>query len=92
MFGSFGGALHHGSLTFVSQAAMRGEIGDVLGLKKRMAAVHHCRQVKKGDMVHNAALPVMEIDPQTYAVRADGVLLTCEAATVLPMAQRYFLF
>ncbi len=92
MFGSFGGALHRGSLTFVSQAALRGDIGDELGLKKRLAKVQACRQVKKGDMVHNSYLPVMEIDPQTYAVRADGQLLSCEPATLLPMAQRYFLF
>jgi urease subunit alpha len=92
MFGSFGGALYKGSLTFVSQAALRGDIGDALGLKKRLAAVQNCRRVKKADMVHNAYTPVMEIDAQTYAVRADGQLLTCEPATVLPMAQRYFLF
>ncbi len=92
MFGSFGGALPKGSLTFVSQAALRGDIGDELGLKKRLAAVQNCRRVKKADMVHNAYTPAMEIDPQTYAVRADGQLLTCEPATVLPMAQRYFLF
>ena len=92
MFGAFGGALHKGSLTFVSQAALRGDIGEELNLKKRLAAVQHCRSVKKADMVHNAYLPAMEIDPQTYAVRADGQLLTCEPATVLPMAQRYFLF
>jgi urease subunit alpha len=92
MFGSFGGAVGRGSLTFVSQAALRGDIGEVLGLKKRLAAVQRCRGVKKADMVHNGYLPAMEIDPQTYAVRADGELLTCEPATVLPMAQRYFLF
>jgi len=92
MFGSFGGALHKGSLTFVSGAAQRGEIGDMLGLKKRISAVHGCRTVKKGDMVHNGYAPKMEIDPQTYAVHADGQLLTCEPATVLPMAQKYFLF
>jgi urease subunit alpha len=92
MFGAFGGALHKGSLSFVSQAALRGDIGDELGLKKRLAAVQDCRRVKKADMVHNGYLPAMEIDAQTYAVRADGQLLTCEPATVLPMAQRYFLF
>jgi urease subunit alpha len=92
MFGSFGGALPKGSLTFVSQAALRGDIGDELGLRKRLAAVQNCRRVTKADMVHNAYTPAMEIDPQTYAVRADGQLLTCEPATVLPMAQRYFLF
>ncbi|MBX3636110.1 MAG: urease subunit alpha, partial [Rubrivivax sp.] len=92
MFGSFGGALHATSLTFVSQAALRGEIGRELGLHKRLAGVQGCRSVKKADMVHNALTPAMEIDPQTYAVRADGELLVCDPATLLPMAQRYFLF
>lgn len=92
MFGSFGGAIGRTSLTFVSRSALRADIGDELNLKKRLAAVQDCRKVKKGDMVHNGWLPKMEIDPQTYTVRADGQLLTCEPATVLPMAQRYFLF
>jgi urease subunit alpha len=92
MFGAFGGALHKGSLTFVSQAALRGDIGASLGLHKRLATVQNCRSVKKADMVHNGYAPTMEVDPQTYAVRADGQLLTCEPATVLPMAQKYFLF
>ncbi len=92
MFGSFGGAMTATSLTFVSGAALRGDIGDELRLKKRLSAVQHCRSVKKQDMVHNAYLPKMEIDPQTYTVRADGQLLTCEPALKLPMAQRYFLF
>jgi urease subunit alpha len=63
-----------------------------LGLKKRLSVVHGCRSVKKPDMVLNGYLPKMEIDAQTYRVRADGQLLTCEPATVLPMAQKYFLF
>ncbi len=92
MFGSFGGALPATSLTFVSGSALRADIGDELNLKKRLSAVQHCRSVKKADMVHNAYLPKMEIDAQTYSVRADGQLLTCEPATVLPMAQKYFLF
>jgi len=92
MFGSYGGALPATSLTFVSGAALRGDIGDELGLKKRLSSVRQCRSVKKMDMVHNSYLPKMEIDAQTYSVRADGQLLTCEPATVLPMAQRYFLF
>lgn len=92
MFGSFGGTVARTSLTFVSQAALRGDIGDELGLRKRLSAVQRCRGVKKRDMIHNGLAPTMEIDPQTYAVRADGQLLTCEPATVLPMAQRYFLF
>jgi urease subunit alpha len=89
---AIGRAIGATSLTFVSQAALRDEIGDQLGLHKRLSAVHGCRKVKKADMVHNAYTPVMEIDAQTYAVRADGELLVCEPATVLPMAQRYFLF
>ncbi|MDZ7592032.1 MAG: urease subunit alpha [Rubrivivax sp.] len=92
MFGSHGRVLPATSLTFVSQTALRGELGDELGLRKRLSAVHGCRTVKKADMVHNAYLPVMEIDAQTYEVRADGQLLTCDPATLLPMAQRYFLF
>jgi len=92
MFGGHGRLLPATSLSFVSQSALGSDIGDMLGLRKRLSAVHGCRTVKKADMVHNAYLPVMEIDAQTYQVRADGQLLTCDAATVLPMAQRYFLF
>ena len=92
MFGSYGRVLHATSLTFMSHTAMNNELGDQLGLKKRLSAVQGCRSVKKGDMVLNGYLPKMEIDPQTYRVRADGQLLTCDPATVLPMAQKYFLF
>jgi urease subunit alpha len=92
MFGAYGGALARGSLTFVSQAGMNAGIKERFGLSKTLSAVKNIRQVRKQHMVHNGYLPKMEIDAQTYAVRADGVLLTCEAATVLPMAQRYFLF
>jgi urease subunit alpha len=92
MFGAFGGALARGSLTFMSQAAVAADLGDMLGLRKQVSAVKQCRSIGKRDMVHNAYMPVMQIDAQTYEVRADGVLLTCEPATVLPMAQRYFLF
>jgi urease subunit alpha len=92
MFGSFGGARMRTSLTFVSQAALGGGIADALRLQKTVAAVRGCRGVRKADMVHNATAPAMKIDPQTYEVRADGELLTCEPAAVLPMAQRYFLF
>ena len=92
MFGAFGGALARGSLTFVSQAALAGGRPAALGLRRTLAAVRGCRTVRKADMVHNAYLPSMAIDPQTYAVRADGQLLTCEPASELPMAQRYFLF
>jgi urease subunit alpha len=92
MFGSFGGALARGSLTFVSQAGQRAGVGERYGLSKTLATVQNIRSVGKKDMVHNAYAPHMEVDAQTYAVRADGVLLTCEPATSLPMTQRYFLF
>jgi urease subunit alpha len=92
MFGSFGGALARGSLTFVSQTAMGAGVKEKYGLAKTVCAVKDIRRVRKKDLVHNAYTPVMEIDHQTYAVRADGELLTCEPASVLPMAQRYFLF
>ena len=92
MFGAFGGARLATSLTFVSQAGLAHDIGQRLGLQKTLAAVRGCRSVKKADMVHNAYAPRMQVDAQTYEVRADGVLLTCEPASVLPMAQRYFLF
>jgi urease subunit alpha len=92
MFGSHAGARTAGALTFLSQAAVDAGMASRYGLRKPVAAVRGNRSVKKGDMVHNGLTPVMEIDAQTYAVRADGELLTCEPATVLPMAQRYFLF
>jgi urease subunit alpha len=92
MFGSFGGARHSTSLTFVSRAAMNAGLREKLGLKKNAVAVNHCRGLTKRDMINNDALPRIEVDPDTYEVRADGVLLTCEPAQVLPMAQRYFLF
>ncbi len=92
MFGAFGGAIAKSSLTFVSQAGLANGIGQRYGLAKTLSAVRGTRTVRKSHMVHNNYTPVMEVDAQTYAVRADGVLLTCEAATVLPMAQRYFLF
>ncbi|HRI18037.1 MAG TPA: urease subunit alpha, partial [Burkholderiaceae bacterium] len=92
MFGSVGGALARGSLTFMSQAGVAADLGGLLGLRKTAVAVRNCRNIAKRDMVHNGYTPKMEIDAQTYEVRADGVLLTCEPAAVLPMAQRYFLF
>ena len=92
MFGSFGGATARSSLTFVSNAALAAGVGERFGLQKTLSAVQGIRGVTKAHMVHNSLLPKMEIDPQTYAVRADGVLLTCEPATRLAMAQRYFLF
>ncbi|MBD2340051.1 urease subunit alpha [Calothrix sp. FACHB-156] len=92
MFGSFAGARHATSLTFVSQAALEREIPSQLGLRKSAVAVSGTRQITKRDLKLNDALPQIEVDPETYEVRADGELLICEPATVLPMAQRYFLF
>jgi urease subunit alpha len=92
MFGSFGGAIAKTSLTFVSGAGLRAGIGERFGLAKQLCAVQGVRRLTKRDMVHNHYTPRMEVDAQTYAVRADGQLLTCEPATMLPMAQRYFLF
>ena len=92
MFGSFGGAMHATSLTFMSQAALSKDIPDFLNLHKPAVAVSNIRQLTKRDMKLNDAMPQMEVDPETYEVRADGELLTCEPATILPMAQRYFLF
>ena len=92
MFGSFGAAVSQGSITFVSQAALDAGIGERLSLRKPLVAVRGIRSLRKSDMVLNGLTPQMEVDPETYAVKADGELLTCEPATVLPMAQRYFLF
>jgi urease subunit alpha len=92
MFGSFGGAIGATSLTFVSKAALEQGIPEQLRLQKSAVAVSNTRQLSKRDMKLNDALPQMEVDPETYEVRADGELLICEPATVLPMAQRYFLF
>ena len=92
MFGAFGGAIAKGSLTFVSQAGLAAGIKHNFGLNKPLSAVKNIRGIRKQDMIHNHYLPKMEIDAQTYAVRADGQLLTCEPAVSLPMTQRYFLF
>jgi len=92
MFGAFGRARSSTSLTFVSQAAEAKGIGARLGLAKRTAAVCNTRRITKADMVLNDYTPVMEVDPETYEVRADGALLVCEPAAVLPLAQRYYLF
>jgi len=92
MFGALGGALTQTSVTFVSQASVENDIASRYGTQKEMIAVEGCRSVKKADMIHNSLTPFMEVDPETYEVHADGELLTCEPADVLPMAQRYFLF
>jgi urease subunit alpha len=92
MFAAFGKALPHSRVTFVSKAAMSAGIGVRLGLESHLIAVENTRTVSKKDMVLNNLTPKIEVDPETYEVMADGVLLTCEPAEVLPMAQRYFLF
>jgi urease subunit alpha len=92
MFGSYGGAIAQTSFTFMSQIGMERDVPNQLGLKKQVLAVKGTRNISKLDMKLNDALPHMEVDSETYEVRADGELLTCEPASVLPMAQRYFLF
>ncbi|MBV8336465.1 MAG: urease subunit alpha [Alphaproteobacteria bacterium] len=93
MFGSFGHALAATCVTFVSNAALEADIGSALGLQRRLIPVTNTRGgIGKRSMIHNDATPVIEVDPETYEVRADGALLTCEPARVLPLAQRYFLF
>jgi urease subunit alpha len=92
MFGALGSALHQTCVTFVSKAAYEAGIREQLRLQKRVKAVGNIRSITKRNMVHNNAQPHIDVDPQTYVVRADGKLLTCEPAKVLPMAQKYFLF
>ncbi|MDO8475224.1 MAG: urease subunit alpha [Candidatus Rokubacteria bacterium] len=92
MFASYGGAVFSTSMTFVSKAALEAGVPSRLGLRKMVSAVSRCRGLKKADMVNNGYCPRIEVDAETYEVRADGQLLTCEPARVLPMAQRYYLF
>ena len=93
MFGAFGKALSNSSVTFVSQAAIDNALRETLGVEKQMMAVRNTRGgISKASMILNSATPTIDVDPETYDVRADGELLTCEPATELPMAQRYFLF
>jgi len=92
MFGAFGRSRTQSSVTFVSKAALDAGLAGRLGTGKELVAVRNTRGIGKASMIHNAATPAMEVDPETYEVRADGHLLTCEPMTVLPMAQRYFLF
>jgi urease subunit alpha len=93
MFGAYGRALVESSLLFVSGAALDEGIGHRLGLTRQLVAVRDTRSgIGKKSMIHNDATPVIEVDPETYEVRADGELLVCEPAEILPMAQRYFLF
>jgi len=92
MFGAYGGSLTQSSVTFTSQAAIYSNVRDSLDLKKPLVAVRDTRSISKSSMIHNTLQPNIEVDPQNYHVYADGKLLTCEPATVLPMAQRYYLF
>jgi urease subunit alpha len=92
MFGALGNALYATRMTFISQAGQEAGIAQALGLKSMIGVVGNCRQVSKADMVLNDYQPRIEVDPQTYLVKADGELLTCEPAEILPMAQKYFLF
>lgn len=92
MFGSMGGACHATSMLFLSQAAIKEKVPEALGLRSLIGTVKGCRMLQKSDMIHNSYQPDISVDSQTYEVKADDVLLTCEPATELPMAQRYFLF
>jgi urease subunit alpha len=92
MFGAFGKALQASSVTFLPTAAIERGLPAELGIGRVVLPARNIRAVDKSRMVHNDATPVVEVDPETYEVRADGVHLTCEPATVLPMAQRYFLY
>jgi len=92
MFGAYGRSLERSSVTFVSQAAQAADIAGALGLAKETVAVEGIRTVKKAHMIHNSATPHVEVHPETYEVRADGELLTCEPAEELPLAQRYFMY
>ncbi len=93
MFGAFGKALQATSVTFTSQAAIDGGLAERLGLAKALVAVENTRGgISKKSMINNDATPDIQVDPETYQVTADGELLVCEPAHVLPMAQRYFLF
>jgi len=93
MFAAFGKSLTASSVVFTSKAAVRANLGKKLGIEKEMVAVSNTRDgISKKSMIHNSATPKIDVDPETYEVRADGELLTCAPAEVLPMAQRYFLF
>jgi urease subunit alpha len=92
MFGAHGKALYKTCVTFVSQASVDKEIVQQYSLQKTVLPVKNCRSVTKSDLVHNGATPQIDVNPETYEVRVDGTLLTCEPVAVVPLAQRYFLF
>jgi urease subunit alpha len=92
MFGAYGAALQASAVTFLPAVAISGGVAERLGLARMILPARNIRAVNKSRMVHNHATPHIEVDPETYEVRADGVHLTCEPATILPLAQRYFLY
>ncbi|MDX1326750.1 MAG: urease subunit alpha, partial [Arenibacter sp.] len=92
MYGSLGSAVHKTCATFVSKAAMNNNIKEKFGLKKTLHAVTNCRSVSKKDLIHNDKTPVIEVNPETYEVKVDGKVLTCDPIDIVPLAQRYFLF
>ncbi|NVP02369.1 amidohydrolase family protein, partial [Photobacterium damselae subsp. damselae] len=92
MYACYGKAMYSSSMIFMSQAGIDNGVPEQLNLKSRIGRVHGCRNISKKDMIHNSYTPHIELDSQTYEVKADGIPLTCEPATELPMAQRYFLF
>ena len=92
MFAAYGPAIQETSVSFVSQAALERDIGQQLKLNKRLVAVSNCRSVRKENMIHNTYQPNVEVDPETYEVKADGQALTCDPAQEVPLGQRYFLF
>jgi len=92
MFGAYGRSVTAGSVTFVSQAAADSGLANRLGVGKSLVPVQGTRTVNKASMIHNWVTPAVEVDPETYEVRIDGQLIACEPASVLPMAQRYFLY
>jgi urease subunit alpha len=92
MFGAFGKARTRSSVTFVSRVSLEEELAKRLNVERSLVAVENTRDISKKSMIHNDATPQIEVDPETYEVRADGELLTCQPAKTLPMAQRYFLF
>ncbi len=92
MFGAYPRGVHNTCITFLSQVAIDEKVAEKLNLKKLISPCKNTRSITKADMKHNTYCPVMQVHPETYEVRADGELLTCEHADVLPMAQRYFLF
>ena len=93
MFGAFGKSVTANAVTFVSEASLQYDLKGVLGLDRELLPVKNTRSgIGKASMIHNSATPKIDVDPETYLVHADGELLTCEPATVLPMAQRYFMY